>query len=72
LTFTLLQNAFHFNFVLIKESLKNVSRFPQKYKATVFKFDNNKKCFLRIKSTYYNSFWRSMWHWRLENQKDVV
>jgi len=31
--------------------------------ATVFKIDNDKKCFLSSKSAYYYDFWRVMWHW---------
>jgi len=30
--------------------------------TTVFNIGNNNKCVLNIKSSYYNYFWRIMWH----------
>jgi len=39
--------------------LKNVSS------KTDFNTDNKHECLLSSKSSYYNDFWRIMWHWRL-------
>jgi len=33
---------------------------------TVSNIDNNHKCLLSIRSSYYSDLWRIMWHWRLE------
>ncbi len=51
--------------ILFLNSEKNMSQVPKKKIKQFFNIDNNKKCFLSIKS-YLNDFWRIMWHWRPE------
>ncbi len=46
--------------------LKIMQHKNTKQKTIAFNIANNQKCFLSSKSTYYNNFWRIMWHSRLE------
>ncbi len=51
-------------FLFIKESWKNISQKKLLSSTTDFNFDNDKKCFLSTKSTYYNYFWE-------KNKKEI-
>ncbi len=53
-------------FIFIKETWK--SQFSTKTLSNTMVFfignNNNKRCFLNTNSTYWNYFWRIVWHWR--------